>query len=92
MSKRMKRCWTCPMCAQWVCDVAVLDDQTEVCKRCWRKARGRKTMPWSEFQRLCVVNSSKVPVVEIGGRRRRWVGIGLVDEGPAEGNEVVITP
>jgi hypothetical protein len=39
-----------------------------------------------------MVNSAKVPVAEIGGQRKRWVGFGLVDEGPAEGSETVITP
>lgn len=49
-------------------------------------------MSFHELQRLCMCNSAKVPVVEIGGLRRRWVGIGLVEEGPAQGNEVLITP
>ena len=80
------------MCAKVGCDVSVLADGTKVCPKCWHKARGRKTMSWGEFQRLCVVNSDKIPMAEIGGQRKRWVGFGLVDEGPAEGNEVLITP
>ncbi len=50
-----------------------------------------KTMTWKKFQRLCICNSSKIPeVVNIGGRRMRWVGIGCLDEGPAKGDEVKI--
>ncbi len=63
-------------------------------KKSKNKATGkpkRKTMNLSELTRLCVVNSDKIPKrVEINGRRMHWVGIGMVDEGPAEGNEVVI--
>ena len=55
------------------------------------KAKKQRTMPWCEFQRLCVVNSPKVPLAEINGHRWRWVGIGLVDEGLVEGGEVLIT-
>jgi len=51
----------------------------------------QKTMLYSEFRRLCVVNSSKTPsYVEIDGRRRYWVGIGITDHGPAWGTEVKI--
>lgn len=50
----------------------------------------RKTMTWTEFQRLCVVNSPKVPVAEINGCRYRWVGIGLVNEGKPDGTETMI--
>lgn len=69
-----------------------LKDGALVCPRCFRHSQGRKTMTFHELQRLCMCNSSKVPVVEIGGLRRKWVGIGLIEDGPAEGNEVLITP
>ncbi len=50
-----------------------------------------KTMTWKKFQRLCICNSSKIPkLVNIDGRRMRWVGFGVVDEGPATGEEVKI--
>jgi len=56
-----------------------------------RKPRKRKTMTWERFRFLCAVNSAKVPVVEIHGKRVRWVGIGLVTEGKATGREVLVT-
>jgi len=72
---------------------AKLKDGTEVCEKCGERAKGRKTMTFDEYRRLCICNSNKVPQhVEIGGQRKWWTGIGVVDLGPAEGNEVLITP
>lgn len=87
--------WRCPMCARIVREstaIGVLEDETQVCNQCWTRTRGRKTMSFGEFKRLCAVNSNKVPVVEIGGRRNRWMGFGVCDDGPATGKEVLITP
>lgn len=87
--------WKCPMCAMGIrkeAEVSELKNGTKVCATCAARAKGRKTMTFEKFKRLCIVNSPKVPLAEIGGTRRRWVGFGLVEEGPAEGNEVVITP
>ena len=50
----------------------------------------RKTIEYQEFRRLCVCNSDKIPIVSIAGQRKRWVGIGLTDEGPEKGDEVVV--
>lgn len=56
-----------------------------------KKAKPRKTMSWSEFQRLCFCNSAKIKgYYEICGRRKQWVGFGVIDLGPAEGDEVLI--
>jgi hypothetical protein len=53
--------------------------------------KGRKTIEFSKLQRLSVTNSDKLPdTVDICGRRRHWVGIGWVEEGPALGNEVIV--
>jgi hypothetical protein len=53
--------------------------------------KGRKTIEFSELQRLSVANSDKLPsCVDIGGQRHHWVGIGWVEEGPALGDEVIV--
>lgn len=45
----------------------------------------RKTIKRSELVRLAFCNSDKLPrAVNVGGRLKRWVGIGWVDEGPAQ--------
>jgi hypothetical protein len=55
------------------------------------KARTRKTIKFSELKRLSFCNSKKLPqVVNIEGHRMRWVGIGWVDEGELEGDEVEV--
>jgi hypothetical protein len=47
------------------------------------------TIGRAELARLAFVNSGRLPqVVNDGGRRTRWVGIGWVDEGAARGDEV----
>jgi len=41
--------------------------------------------------RMAAINSRDLPhLIEDGGRRKRWVGIGWVDEGPADGTEVLV--
>lgn len=41
--------------------------------------------------RMAAINSRNLPhLIEDGGRRKRWVGIGWVDEGPADGTEVLV--
>jgi hypothetical protein len=53
---------------------------------------GRETITFSELRRLSVCNSDKIPeYVDMGGKRHHWVGIGWVDHGPAQGNEVIVT-
>lgn len=55
-----------------------------------RKKR-RRRMKFETYQRLCICNSEKLPeYVEIDGRRMEWVGIGVIDVGPAHGDEVLI--
>lgn len=51
-------------------------------RRYWRK------IAREELARLAFVNARRMPqVVNDGGRRKRWVGIGWVDEGEATGRE-----
>jgi hypothetical protein len=46
------------------------------------------TISRAELARLAACNSSQLPlVIADGGVRRRWVGIGWVTEGPADGSE-----
>jgi len=50
-----------------------------------------KTISRSELSRLAFVNSRLTPqVVNDNGRRKRWVGIGWVDEGKAKGTEIKV--
>jgi len=52
----------------------------------------RRTITFSELKRLSVCNSDDLPdPVEMGGQRRTWVGIGWVNEGDADGSEVLVT-
>lgn len=56
------------------------------------KSAKRRSMTWKKFHALCFVNSRRIPkYVEIDGRRKEWVGIGVVDLGPADGSEVLVT-
>jgi hypothetical protein len=51
----------------------------------------RKTITFSELQRLSFCDSKHLPLaVDIGGRRKGWVGIGWIDTGKAKGNEVKV--
>jgi hypothetical protein len=51
----------------------------------------KKTIRWSDLRRLSFANSRDLPpVVNINGKRHRWVGIGWVDEGNLEGDEVEV--
>lgn len=45
----------------------------------------KKTITFSEFKRLCVCNSEELRknTYSYGGKNHRWVGIGMVEEGPA---------
>lgn len=44
-----------------------------------------------ELARLAFVNSKRLPqTVACDGRRLQWVGIGWVDEGPANGSELAV--
>ena len=45
----------------------------------------KKTITFSELKRLCVCNSDKLTgqSYSYGGKNYRWVGIGMVEEGPA---------
>jgi hypothetical protein len=53
--------------------------------------RVRKTITRAELQRLAFSNSPRMPqVVNDGGLRKQWVGIGWVTEGPARGTETLV--
>lgn len=53
--------------------------------------RQRKTMDFQELRRLEFCNSKRLPLfIEINGSRLLWVGIGWVNEGKAQGDEVLI--
>lgn len=50
-----------------------------------------KTIERKKLARLALCDSPDLPpVVNDDGRRRRWVGIGWVDEGPADGTETQV--
>jgi hypothetical protein len=41
--------------------------------------------------RMAAINSKDLPqLIDDGGRRKRWFGIGWVDEGSADGTEVLV--
>jgi hypothetical protein len=49
------------------------------------------TIKRDELARLAALNSRDLPhLIDDGGRRKRWVGIGWVDEGSADGTEVLV--
>ncbi len=49
-----------------------------------------KTISRAELARLSFCNSSKMPqVVNVDGRKKRWVGIGWVDEGSTKDSRLV---
>jgi len=50
----------------------------------------RKTIRFADLKRLSFINSSKIPVVELHGKRMKWVGIGWVDEGEPTGKETLV--
>jgi hypothetical protein len=51
----------------------------------------QKTITFLELQRLSFCNSKFLPLaVDIGGRRKAWVGIGWIDVGKAKGTEVKV--
>lgn len=51
----------------------------------------RKTIKYDILYRLSFCNSKRLPsVVNMDGKRMRWVGIGWVDEGKPTGREVVV--
>jgi hypothetical protein len=53
-----------------------------------KKVTSLPTVRVVDLQRLIFCNSSKLPqVVDDEGRRKRWVGMGWVDEGLANGTE-----
>lgn len=55
------------------------------------KLATRRTIAFSELKRLSFCHSKKLPaVVELGGKRRRWGGIGWVEEGKPTGKEVLV--
>jgi hypothetical protein len=55
------------------------------------KRKRRDTITRKELGRLSFCNSRRMPtVVNDGGIRKRWVGIGWVAEGPANGHEVKV--
>ena len=50
-----------------------------------------KTIDIETLQRLAFCNSDRLPkVINDDGRRKRWVGIGWVDEGKADGSETEV--
>ena len=51
----------------------------------------RKTIDIETLTRLAFCNSKDLPsVVEMDGHRFQWVGIGWVNEGEPQGNEVLV--
>ena len=55
------------------------------------KTKKRKTIKFSELERLSFCNSKKLPqVVAALGRKMEWVGIGWIDTGEADGTEVLV--
>jgi len=64
-----------------------------------KKPKKRKTITFSEIKRLSFCNSNKLcgpdggkpKYFQFGDTRKRWVGIGWVDDGPADGTEVLVT-
>lgn len=57
-----------------------------------KRAAERETIVFSELKRRSVLNSLPGDVLyEMGGHRHRWVGIGFVDEGKADGSEILVT-
>ena len=64
-----------------------------------KKKVRRKKMTFSELKRLTFANSDKLmdkatgksKLFQMGDRRKQWEGIGMVDVGPADGTEVLIT-
>ena len=51
----------------------------------------KKTIKLSKLQRLAFCNSDKLPqVINHDGVRKRWVGIGWIDEGKPTGRETIV--
>ena len=56
-----------------------------------KKKIPRKTITRDALARLAFCNSDNLPSpVEWNGNRMEWVGIGWVNEGEAEGDEVLV--
>jgi hypothetical protein len=72
----------CPACGK---------KHSEAMKNAHLKKSGRETMAWEEFSKLVMLCSPKTPSpVELGGRRSLVVKGGLMDDGPATGQEILI--
>ena len=51
----------------------------------------KKTIKIETLERLAFCNSDELPqVINDEGRRKRWVGIGWIDEGQATGSETKV--
>lgn len=51
----------------------------------------RPSLTKGELNRLVNINSPDIPqTIEVGGARKRWTGVGWVDEGKPKGDEVLI--
>ena len=51
----------------------------------------KKTISIERLKRLAFCNSDDLPqVINDDGRRKHWVGIGWIDEGPATGDETEV--
>ncbi len=50
----------------------------------------QKTITFDELDRLRVINDPDIPVINDDGMRKRWVGIGWVDERECDGTETVL--
>jgi hypothetical protein len=58
-----------------------------------KKQQGKKQrrVKRTDLARMSFTNSPRIPkTVNDGGRSKRWVGIGWVDEGPATGKEEAV--
>lgn len=53
-----------------------------------------KTITYKKLQSRCFCNSSWLggKLFQINNRRLEWVGIGLIDIGPADGTEIKVLP
>ncbi len=76
-------------------DERVVGEGVQAVKKATKQKRKRKTkrktIEYSTLRHLCTVNSRRIPKrLEIDGDRYCWVGIGLVNEGKADGTETLV--
>jgi len=80
----------CVKCGRILKNVSILCNSCELEDRANAGAKP-PTIKRVDLARLAYCNSPKLPqAINDDGRRKRWVGIGWVDEGPAHGDEVIV--